>query len=285
MRELREQIVVEVRLRGYSKHTERSYASRVQRFLNYVKRPVHEVEAEHVRDYMLHLHDRGLKPGSRKVDLAAIKFLFNYVLYRPEVAVGLVTPRARTPLPKILSHSEVLRVFAELTSIRCRVAAMTIYATGMRLSEVLALKASDIDSRRMLVHIREGKGGFDRFVPLTPKLLHVLRAYWVVMRPSGDRLFPSIRSFKHALAPKTLRTALRRAGKEAGLDKPVRPHVLRHTYATHMLELGLDIRELQVLLGHQSIQTTTLYTQVSTQHITRLKSPLDVSPQEALLLG
>jgi site-specific recombinase XerD len=137
----------------------------------------------------------------------------------------------------------------------------------------------------MLVHIREGKGGFDRFVPLTPKLLHVLRAYWVVVRPSGDKLFPSIRSFKHALSPKTLRTALRRAGEEAGLDKPVRPHVLRHTYATHMLELGVDIRELQILLGHQSIQTTTRYTQVSTQHITRLTSPLDVSPQEALLLG
>jgi integrase/recombinase XerD len=284
MGNLRAQIVAEVRLRGYSEHTGRSYASLIQRFVDHVDLAPEAVQGQHVRDYLLHLHDVGLKASTRRVHAAAIRFLFTYVVCRPDVAVAIVTPKSRAPLPEILSHSEVQRVFDALTSTRCRVVAMTLYATGLRLSEALGLRATDIDSDRMLIRVREGKGGRDRNVPLSPKLLHVLRAYWVVMRPTTV-LFPARSDRSKPLSAETVRHALRRAGVAAGLSKPVGPHILRHTYATHMLELGADIREVQVLLGHRSIQTTARYVHVSTAHIAQMKSPLDVDADEAKRLG
>jgi len=284
MGELRAAIVAEVRLRGYSKHTERSYTSLIHRFLDHADTAPDLVEGRHVREYLLHLHTTGLKASTRRVHAAAIRFLFTHVVVRPEVAVAVITPKSRAPLPQILSHSEVEQVFDALTSIRCRVVAMTLYATGLRLSEALNLQTTDIDSDRMLIKVREGKGGRDRYVPLSPKLLHILRAYWVVLQPS-DVLFPAKSDRGRPLAPETVRHALCRAGESAGLSKPVSPHILRHTYATHMLELGADIREVQVLLGHRSIQTTQRYVHVSTAHIARMKSPLDVTADQAKRLG
>jgi site-specific recombinase XerD len=253
--------------------------------VNHVGLSPDEVQGEDVRDYLLYLHELGLKASTRKVHVSALRFLFRYVHFRPDVMVAIVTPKAEAPLPQILSHSEVVAVLDALTSVRCRIVATTIYATGLRISEVLALRGADIDSKRMLIHVRKGKGGRERFVPLTPKLLHYLRAYWVVMRPHDAVLFPSRSSFDRPFAKTTLRCSLHRAAAAVGLQKPVGPHILRHTYATHMLELGTGIRELQVLLGHRSIQTTTRYTQVSTRHLSRLQSPFDVTDSEARLLG
>jgi len=272
-------------LRGYSEGTGSSYAQRVMRFVRRTGLSPDNVDPEHVREHLLYLHDLGLKASTRRVEVAALRFLFTYIVFRPDVMVSIVAPKSKAPLPKILSHSEVMGVLDALTSVRCRMAATTIYATGMRISEVRALRASDIDSKRMLIHVRNGKGGKDRFVPLTPKLLHLLRAYWTVVRPDEDVLFPSKRSFDKPFAPTPLRRALRHAGDAAGLVKPVGPHILRHTYATHMLELGVGIRELQVLLGHRSIKTTQHYTQVSTAHIARMKSPFDITDDEAMRLG
>lgn len=285
MGETREQMVADLRLYGYADGTRYAYVKYAERFVAHFRRHPSELGAEEIREYLLFLEDQGLAASTRVIHVAAIRFLYRVTLKEPEVVADIPRPKARAPLPQILSHSEILRVFDEMTSVRCRMAAMTIYGTGLRVSEACSLESSDLDSKRMLIRVRMGKGNRDRYVMLPETLLHTLRAYWVVRRPKGPYLFTTRRDDSRPLPVGTLRTALRQAAKVAGIDKPVGPHILRHCFATHMLELGADIRQIQLVLGHGSMQSTARYTQMSKRSIAAMKSPLDASAEEVSKLG
>ena len=285
MGETRDRMVEDLRLREYSKHTVRSYVRNAERFVIHFMKPPTELNSEHVREYLLFLEDSGLAASTRAVHLAAIKFLYTVTLDTPEVVEKLYPPKVGVRLPEVLSYSEVRRVIEHVTSLRCRVVAMTIYASGLRVSEAVKLSADDIDSKRRLIRVRQGKGKKDRYTMLSARLLHTLRSYWVIQRPSRPFLFPSKQGPDRHISARTLRGALHRAGESAGVTKKVTPHVLRHCFATHLLDLGADTRQVQLLLGHASIQSTARYMQMSTHSIAAMKSPLDVTAQEARELG
>jgi site-specific recombinase XerD len=235
-----------------------------------------ELSEGEVRGFLLHLQDEGqVKPSTVRVYVAALKFLYTVTLGRPEVVEHLRGPKIPRKVPEILSGSEVKALFEAVVSVKYRAVLITTYAAGLRISEVCRLRTHDIDSKRMVIHVREGKGGDSRYAMLSPRLLLVLRAYWKQIRPAGPYLFPSSRADR-PIGRKTIQGAISRAVARIGLDKHVTPHVLRHSFATHLLESGTDIRTIQVLLGHRSIQSTQLYAQVSTRHIQRTRSPLDL---------
>lgn len=229
-----------------------------------------------VRDFLVHLRDeRGLKPMTIKGYVAALKFLYTATLDRPEVVRPWLSPRVQRKLPVVLSGTEVETVLAAVKSITYRAVLMTTYGAGLRISEACRMQVADIDSKRMLIHVRNGKGGKQRYTMLCDHLLKVLREYWRRKRPTGDYLFPGQKKGAH-LTKRSVRKVLHQAIKDCGIDKHVTPHVLRHSFATHLLNAGTDIRTIQVLLGHSSIQTTQIYTQVSPLHVSRVQSPLSL---------
>jgi integrase/recombinase XerD len=216
-----------------------------------------------------------MKPSTVRVYVAALRFLYTVTLRRPEVVQYLRGPKVPRHVPTVLSGSEVAELLEAVHSVKYRAVLMTTYGAGLRISEVCRLRTEDIDSRRMLIHVREGKGGDSRYALLSPRLLAVLRAYWKETRPAGPYLFPGRRADR-PITRETIRGALTRAATRCGLDKRVTPHLLRHSFATHLLESGTDIRTIQVLLGHRSIVSTQVYTQVSTRHLSQTRSPLDL---------
>jgi site-specific recombinase XerD len=239
-----------------------------------------------VRDFLVHLRDeRELQPMTIKGYVAALKFLYTATLDRPEVVRPWLSPRVVRKLPVVLSGTEVETVLGVVESIAYRAVLMTTYGAGLRISEACRLQVADLDSKRMLIHIRDGKGGKQRYTMLCSRLLDMLRAYFRQVRPRGEYLFPGQKPGAH-LCDSSVRKVLHQAIKDCGIDKRVTPHVMRHSFATHLLDTGTDIRTIQVLLGHSSIQTTQVYTQVSPQHISRVKSPLDLlGTREAKVLG
>jgi site-specific recombinase XerD len=249
-------------------------------------RPPEDLTEEEVRSFVLHLQDeRQLKPTSLRVYIAGLKFLYVEVLSRPEVVVNLRGPKIPRKVPVVLSGTEIAALFNAVKSLKYRAVLMTTYGAGLRISEACRLRIHDIDSKRMLLHIREGKGGDSRYAMLSPRLLAVLRTYYREMRPAGPYLFPGYRADR-PICRETIRNVLYRAAERCGMDKRVTPHVLRHSFATHLLESGTSIRTIQVLLGHKSIETTQLYAQVSTRHISRTRSPLDLlNTEDGEVLG
>jgi integrase/recombinase XerD len=275
MGQLREKMKADLKLRRYRVGTIDNYLLCAKKFVEYHRRPPATMGEPEVRAYLLHLIDeRHIGPAGHKMHLAAVKFLYGVTLDRPELAARLPWPKVPIKLPDILDGREVERLLEAVTSVKYRAIVMTAYAGGLRISEVCSLRTTDIDSRRGLIHIRDGKRGRDRFVMLSPRLLAFLREYWRTARPVGDALFPGSVPGS-TVRPRTVCKALRKARARAGIKKRVTPHVLRHCFATHLLESGTDIRTIQVLLGHSSIRTTARYTQVSQRHIGRTESPLD----------
>lgn len=276
MGQLREKMKADLKLRRYRAATVRAYLRCARKFVEYHWRPAEEMGEPEVRKFLLYLvNDRQASAANQKMHVAAIKFLYGVTLDRPELAVRFPWPRMPArKLPDILERSEVERLLDAVESMKHRAILMTAYAAGMRINEACSLKTTDIDSRRGLIHIRDGKRGRDRFVMLSPRLLAFLREYWKQTRPTGPELFPG-KIAGRAVTPDAVRAALRKAVARAGIKKHVTPHVLRHCFATHLLEGGEDIRTIQVLLGHGSIRTTARYTQVSERHIGRTQSPLD----------
>jgi site-specific recombinase XerD len=231
---------------------------------------------EEVREYLLHLKEqRKLGASHLNVTVCALKFLYRVTLERPEVMASFTGPKPAPKLPTILSGTEIEALFAGMEAIKYRAVLMTAYGAGLRISETCALEVQDIDSRRMGIHVRNGKGGRQRYVMLSERLLLVLREYWKHTRPARPYLFPGDRPNRHVSAD-SVRTVLRKVAQKLGFEKRVTPHTMRHSFATHLLEAGEDIRVIQVLLGHRSIRSTLLYTQVTPGHITRTKSPLDL---------
>jgi len=232
-----------------------------------------DLSDEELRLYVLHQMEAG--PAGCKMAIAALKFFFGTTLQKPHRLDWLRYPKVPRSLPSILSGTEVLAIFDALTSLIYRTVVMTLYGSGLRISEACALQVAQLDSQRMLIHVQRGKGNKDRYVMLSPRLLDALRLYWKQTRPPGPYLFPG-KIPTQPITPGAVRDALHKAVEKCGLHKRTTPHVLRHSFATHLLESGADLRVIQVLLGHNSIRTTVHYTQVSPLFAARVKSPLDL---------
>jgi integrase/recombinase XerD len=273
MSPLRRRMIEDMVVRNLSPETQQSYVRAVAKFSRYFGRSPDRLGAEEVRAYQVHLTSQGIAWASLNQAVCALRFFYGVTLKRGEI-VELI-PYARTPrrLPVVLSGEEVVRFLEAVPGLKARAALTTAYAAGLRLSEVVALEVCDIDSQRMVVRIARGKGGAERYAMLSVQLLNILRAYWRIVRPRAW-LFPG-RNPEHPISRKMLGMACRMAGEAAGLSKPVTVHTLRHSFATHLLESGTDIRIIQVLLGHAHLSTTALYTQVATSTIANTTSPLD----------
>ena len=286
MGQLRDRMAEDIKLRGLAESTLDSYLRHARSFAGYYMRSPTEMGSCEVRAFMLHLaEERKLKPSSLGCYASALKFLYGVTLSRPDVAAAIPKPKVPRLSPVILSGGEVEALFEALASPKYRALYMSMYGAGLRVREACALRIDDVDSKRGLLHVDNGKGGHSRSVPLANRLLGELRSDWLAVRPSGPWLFPGSPQTRH-INPRGVQRALSKATTACGISKTVTPHVLRHTYATHLLELGTDIRTIQVLLGHASIETTTRYMHVSRQHLRRMPTPLDLlGTAEADVLG
>src|SRR5947209_11802387 len=231
-----------------------------------------------MREYHLHLiHDRKLATNTLIARIAALRFLFVKTLRRPYVQVDLPRPKTEKRLPTVLSREEVGRLIDSASNLLHYAILMTLYATGLRRAELCHLKVTDIDSERMVIDVHQGKGSRDRDVLLTPKLLDTLREYWRWMKPK-TYLFPGMVNNWRADVPiteKIVWAAVDEAARQAGIKKHVSPHTLRHSFATHMLEAGADLRTIQVLLGHSKLEHSTVYLHLSRRHLQAIPSPLE----------
>lgn len=282
---LRERMETDLELRNFRPGTQAVYLRCARKLAEHYWRSPRELGEEEVRGYLLHLRQvRGLSPSTLRTYCAAVKFLYEVTLGRPEVVASIAPPRATSRLPEVLSGVEVQRLLAAIGSIKYRALASTLYGAGLRISEACRLAVDDIDSQRMLIHVRDGKGGRNRFSMLSARLLEVLREYWRAERPQRPYLFPG-NSRDGTVSSECIRDVLRQTAHRCGIAKKVTPHVLRHSFATHLLDTGVDIRTIQVLLGHRSLRTTQLYSQVSRRLVARTTSPLDLlgTPQAGLL--
>jgi integrase/recombinase XerD len=286
MGQLRERMRQDLLLGGYRLQTIERYLARAHNLVAYFRRPPTEIGAEDIRRYLLHLlEDRHYQPGTMKGVLGGIRFLYTVTLRRPEVVAWFKFPRQARTLPDILSATEVEGLLGCIEKLQHRALIMAAYGAGLRVTEACRLCVQDIDSRRGVIHVRNGKGGKDRYVMLSARLLAVLREYWRAARPPGPHLFPGMHE-SEVVSRKTVNRAVKQAAVDAGISKRVTTHSLRHAFATHLLEGGTDIRTIQVLLGHASIRTTAHYAQVSTRHVGQTTSPLDVlGTPEARKLG
>jgi len=274
---LRNKMMQDLRLAGYALKTQKTYLECIGLFAQFCWEPA-QADQDGVRAWVAHLEKSKVGPQRLRQHFAALKFLFAKTLARPEQVAFLSWPKDPKRLPTVLSASQVASLLAALQSPKYRVFFTTLYATGLRLKEACHLKTTDIDAARGVIHVRLAKGGKERLVMLSPKLLAILRAYWKQERPAAPYLFPT--KTKRPLDPDMARRVLHHAATAAGLNsKQVTPHVLRHSFATELLESGTDLRVIQVLLGHDNIQTTTRYARVSAALVSKAKSPLDRLPK------
>jgi site-specific recombinase XerD len=267
-------MIEDMQLRNFAARTQKQYIAHVAAFAKYFGKSPEVLDIEAVRQYQLYLlNERKLSPNAVNQYTSSVIFLYLVTLEMPWTKEYF--PRARCPrkLPVVLSYEEVLAFFDHVPSLKYRAALMVCYGAGLRISEAVALKVTDIDSKRGLIRVEQGKGHKDRYAMLSPRLLDVLRRYYRATRPA-DYLFPSWRK-EHHLSTTSLQMACREAALRAHIAKRVTVHTLRHSFATHLLENGTDIRVIQVLLGHTRIDTTARYAAVSPQLVAATVSPLD----------
>jgi integrase/recombinase XerD len=270
---LRRRMIEDMQVRNLSPVTQRCYVHAVAKFARHFNRSPDRLGLAEIRAYQIHLTTTGISWAGFNVAVCALRFFYGVTLGRTAIVERIPYARKRRQLPVILSADEVARFFAAVPSLKHRTALMAAYAAGLRVSEVVRLTIADIDSRRMLIRVEQGKGGSDRYLMLSPQLLIVLRTYWREARPV-HWLFPG-QDESRPLDASVLQWACRNARKAARLGKPVTVHTLRHSFATHLLEAGTDIRIIQVLLGHRDLSTTARYTQVAATTIANTVSPFD----------
>ena len=270
---LRRRTIEDMTVRNLSPATQRSYLHAVAKFSRYFSRSPDRLDIEDVRAFQVFLVSQKISWPALNQTVCALRFFYGVTLNRPEIPERIAYAREPRKLPVILSADEVVRFLEAVPSLKTRTALTTAYAAGLRASEAVSLKVADIDSSRMLIQVRHGKGAKDRTVMLSPQLLAILRTYWRLARPR-EWLFPG-RDESKPIDVQVLHAACRSATKAAGLAKRVTVHTLRHSFATHLLESGVDIRIIQVLLGHNSLSTTARYTQVATTTIAKTRSPID----------
>lgn len=275
MQELLSQLDAHMQVREMSPRSRQSYAYHVRCFCTHFGKNARELGAPDVERYLIHLQAQKLSTSTRNQCACALKFLFRIVLDRPDDARKIPLARSQQQLPEVLSGTEVLNLFAAFTSNQHLTLAMTCYAAGLRVSEACKLSVRDIDAERGVLHVRHGKGAKDRMVTLSAALLQQLRSYWKARRPKGDFLFES-RVSGRCIDASAFQRALMIAARKAGIRKRVSPHVLRHSYATHMVEVGTDLRSLQLQLGHSCISSTMRYVHLTHARRRGLTNPLDV---------
>jgi site-specific recombinase XerD len=273
-------MIDDMTLHGFKRKTITAYVACVARFARHFGKSPDVLGTAEIRSYLLYLtHDRHVSSSTYNQALCALKFLYRVTLRKDWGLDGLARCRQQIKLPVVLSIDEVTRFFQAITSLRHRAILMTAYAAGLRISEVLALRIDDIDSQRMVIRVRQGKGSKDRYVMLSPRLLTLLREYWKahrrrkVYKPS-PWLFPG-NVPGQPITDGAVYEACEEACRAAGLEKHVTVHTLRHTFATHLLESGTDLRTIQILLGHRNLNTTARYLHVATAALQSTRSPLD----------
>jgi site-specific recombinase XerD len=283
----------DLRLGNYSESTIKAYLLDARKFVAHFMRPPEDITRDEVREYLLHLMIKlGFSASTCCQHRAAIKFLYEVTLGLPLTVTRILPPKREKRLPTVLSRGEVLALLRSIVSLKHRAILTAMYAAGLRISEACALADSDIDSRRMVIRVRKGKGAKDRYVMLSETLLGILRKYWLAARPvrsfkaksaggsSAAYLFPGRKAGSH-ITPAAVRKHFRRASALASIAKDVSPHVLRHSFATHLLEDGAGLDVVQGLLGHSSLRTTDIYTHVSTKRLLSTRSPLDSASDAA----
>ena len=278
MTHLRKIMLEELQRRNFAATTIATYLRAVEGFAKYFgKRPDH-LNRDHLREYQAYLlRERKLEPRTVKLHVSALRFFFVKTLKRRYLLDDFPFPKVPRRLPVILTVEEVGRLINSAGNLMERTLLMVLYATGMRNRELRNLQVKDIDSKAMLIHIQHGKGGHDRYVPLSSKLLETLREYWRWMKPK-TWLFPGMADGWRAdkpITPKVVWDACQSAAQRAGIEKRVSAHLLRHSYATHLLEAGADLRSIQLLLGHVELRHTALYLHLSRRHLQAVPNPLD----------
>jgi integrase/recombinase XerD len=276
---LRQRMIDDMRMRKFGEKTQIDYVRAVRKFAHYLGRSPDTASVEDLRNYQLHLIDHGVSPSSLNSAISGLKFFFSITLDRPELVAKMKPVHLPHKLPVILSPDEVKRLIAAAGNLKHQTALSLAYATGLRISEIVSLKVGDIDSQRMTLRIEQGKGQKDRYAMLSPLLLERLRVWWRVARAQGKMLeggwlFPGLDPVR-PLSTRQLTRAIHAAAEEAGIDKRISMHSLRHAFATHLLEQKVDIRLIQVLLGHKKLETTALYAQVATDILREVVSPLE----------
>jgi integrase/recombinase XerD len=276
--QLRKKMLEELQRRNYSHRTAKTYVRIVREFAEYFHRSPDKLGPEQIRQYQAHLFQtKKLAPATVSQYVSALRFLFIKTLRRHFLAEHIPFPKSRKRLPIVLSPEEVTRLIDSARNLFHRTLLMTLYSTAMRRAELCRLKVSDVDSERMMIRIDQGKGGRDRDVPLSPKLLETLRVYWRWMQPATF-LFPGTVKGMRAdvpISPNLVWLACRQAAQAAGITKRISPHCLRHSCASHLLEAGADLRTIQVLLGHSRLEHTLVYLHLSHKHLQAITNPLD----------
>ncbi len=274
MSELRRKMLTDLRIRNYAERTQEIYITRVAEMGRHFGRSPADLSAEEVREYLRYLtEERKVSRSEFAQTVGGLRFLYRFTLQRPEMVPQIPYPRLKRRHPVVLSPGEVARLLKAIRNRKHRTVALVLYGAGLRISEALALELRDIDSQRMVITVRHGKGDADRQVALSEVLLEALRTYWLAYRPARC-LFPGGDPEK-PMVSSTIQRALKAARVRAGIAKPAGPHVLRHSYATHLMEAGTDLRVIQTLLGHRSLRTTQIYTHVATERLRSTRSPLD----------
>ena len=279
MTHLRQIMLEELRRRNFAESTTYTYIRTVEQFSQFFHRSPDRLGTEHIRQYQAHLLCQKLSPNTVGQRLAALRFFYIRVLKRAWSIAETPYPKTVFRLPLVLSQEEVSQLIDAAETHFHRVLLMTLYATGARRKEAACLKVSDIDSQRMVIHIHGGKGRKDRDVMLSPKLLAALRIHWRTLRSKPTEwLFPGGRwhTDKQHISTNSIWYACHRAAVRAGLaHKGIHPHTLRHSFATHLLEAGADLRSIQLLLGHRDLEETTIYLHLSHRYLNATGSPLD----------
>lgn len=280
MTRLRKLMLEELQRRNFSSETVRGYLGTVERFAKYFGKRPDRLGPDHIRQWQAHLlHERKLAVGTVVNHVAALRFFFRRVLKRRLPIDSIPYPKyTHHRTPRVLSPDEVTRLIEAAGTLQGRVILMALYSTGLRRSELVHLRVEDIDSERMVLHVHKGKGGKDRDVPLCPRLLETLREYWRWKKPR-TWLFPGQpRADGKHLTDKAIWHVCNDAAQHAGIKKRVSPHMLRHSFATHLLEDGADLATIQVLLGHADLEATSIYLHLSRRHLEKTVNPLEHLP-------
>jgi integrase/recombinase XerD len=279
---LRQRMLDDMRMRKFEPRTQEAYVRSVRKLAAFLNRSPHTATAEDLRNFQLHLVDTGTSPFTLNATINGLKFFFGVTLGRGELMGKMQAVKLPRTLPVVLSPEEVSRLLAASSNIKHQVALSVAYGAGLRASEVIHLKVTDIDSQRMTLRVEQGKGAKDRYAMLSPILLQRLRTWWRVAHAQGKMLpggwlFPGMTP-TNPLTIRQLNRAVHAAAEDAGIRKRVTTHNLRHSFATHLLERKVDIRVIQVLLGHKKLETTSIYTHVATDLLREVIGPLEPMP-------
>lgn len=276
MTKLRQRMIRDMKVSGLSPRTQKAYAGHIAGVSRYYKKSPDKLTLEEIKDYLVYIQEeRKLSWSYRNVTVSALNFLFRVTLEDASRLTAMPSRKAPKRLPVVLSRDEVKQIINAPSNLKHRVMLKTAYSAGLRVGEVVKLRTQDIDSARMLIRVVQAKGNKDRYTLLSPVLLAELRRYWGTLKLCSPWLFPSTTIDKH-ITTGTVQRVFQNAKEKSGVTKGKGVHTLRHSFATHLLEAGYDVRTIQLLLGHNSIKTTLIYLHVSKQNLAMVKSPLDV---------